>query len=167
MNSLARLATAAVLSCAVPASAHAEPVLSTNELSRDTLIVLQRGACERRCAVYNVIVFADGSVIFDGRHYVRRPGLAKTTIRREAVRQLLDEAASLGFFELKPRYGYGDAVDCETMRSDAPTAVVSISSGGMAKTIVHNQGCAGPASDRLKQFEEKIDKAVNSTRWVK
>jgi len=171
LNPFARLATAAVLPCALGVtaslpSAHAQPALSTNELPAGTLIVLQRGACERRCAVYNIIVFADGSVILDGRHFVRRPGLTKTTIHRETVRQLLDEAAALGFFELKPRYGY-DTADCEQIRSDAPAAVVSVSSGGIARTIVHNQGCAGPASDRLKQFEDKIDKAVNSARWMK
>lgn len=171
MNLFARLATAAVLPCALGfttsvSSARAEPAVSTNELPADTLIVLQRGACERRCAVYNIVVFADGSVILDGRHFVRRPGLTKTTIHREIVRQLLDDAAALGFFELKPRYGY-DTADCDSIRSDSPAAVVTVSSGGMAKTIVHNQGCAGPASDRLRQFEDKIDKAVNSTRWMK
>jgi hypothetical protein len=149
------------------ASAQAAPILRTNELPADTLIVLQRGACERRCAVYNIAIFADGSVIFDGRHYVRQAGLAKTTITREAVRQLLEEAMSLGFFQMKARYGFGDTADCEMLRSDAPTAVLSISSDGMAKTIVHNQGCVGPTSEGLKKFEERIDKAVNSTRWVK
>jgi hypothetical protein len=141
--------------------------LKTDELPADTLIVLQRGACEHRCAVYKVVIFADGSVIFDGRFYVRRPGLTKTTIRRESLRQLLDEAAALRFFDLKDRYGYGDTVGCDAIQSDAPSAIVSISSGGAAKTIIHHLGCVGADSERLKQLEEKIDNVVNTAIWIR
>lgn len=141
--------------------------LKTNELPADTLIILQRGACEHRCAVYKVIIFADGSVIFDGRHYVRRPGLVKTTISLEALQQLLDEAAALRFFDLKERYVHGSATGCDSIQSDAPSAIVSISSGGIFKTILHYLGCAGAESERLKQFEEKIDSIVNTAKWVK
>jgi Domain of unknown function (DUF6438) len=74
------------------ACARAAQTLKTNEL--DTLIVLQRGACERRCAVYKVIIFADGSVVFDGRSYVRRPGLAKTKHQPGDIGQLIDEAVA-------------------------------------------------------------------------
>jgi hypothetical protein len=141
--------------------------LNTNELTPDTLIVLQRGACEHRCAVYKAIIFADGSVIFDGRHYVRRPGLVRTSISLEALRQLLDEAVALRFFDLKERYGFGTATGCDSIQSDAPNAIISVSSGGTSKTVLHHLGCVGPESERLKHFEEKIDKAVNSAKWVK
>ena len=143
------------------------PALKTNELPADTLIVLQRGACEHRCAVYKVIIFADGSVIFEGRSYVRRSGLVRSNISLETLRRLLDEAAALRFFDLKERYGDGSAVGCDTIRSDAPTAVVSISSAGTSKTVVHYLGCVGAESERLRQFEEKIDKTVNAARWIK
>ena len=141
--------------------------VKTNELPADTLIVLQRGACERRCAVYKVMIFADGSVLFDGRHYVRRPILAKASISLETVRQLLDEVVALRFFDLKARYGYDDATGCDSIKSDAPSAIVSISSGGASKTVMHYLGCVGADSERLKRFEEKIDEAVNTARWIK
>ena len=143
------------------------PALKTNELPADTLIVLQRGACEHRCAVYKVIIFADGSVIFEGRSYVRRSGLVRSNISLEVVRQLLDEAAAMRFFDLKERFGDGSATGCDSSRSDAPTAIVSVGSAGTSKTVVHDLRCVGAESERLRQFEEKIDKAVNAARWIK
>jgi hypothetical protein len=140
--------------------------LKTNEQPADTLIVLERGACEHRCAVYNVIIFADGSAIFDGRHYVRRPDVVRTRISLDALGKLLDEAAALHFFDLKDRYAPG-TVGCDSAKPDAPTAIVSISSGGKSKTVVHHQGCSGSDSDRLLQFEVNIDRAVNTVSWVK
>jgi hypothetical protein len=145
---------------------HAQ-TLQTDELPADTLIVMQRGACEHRCAVYNVIIFADGSVIFDGRAYVRRAGMMRTNISRGAVRNLLDTARTIRFFDLKKRYTPGGADGCTSVRSDAPTAILSVSSAGRSNTVVHYHGCSGEDSTQLTQFEDKIDAAVNSGRWVK
>jgi uncharacterized protein DUF6438 len=164
---LARLVASAFLLAGSPVHAWGWQTVTSNELPADTLIVLQRGACEHRCAVYKVIIFADGSAIFDGRHYVRRPGVIRTSISLEALRELLDDAAALRFFDLKDRYAPGTANGCDSVKSDAPTAIVSISSDGKSKTVVHHHGCAGAESERLMQFEEKIDGAVKTARWVK
>ena len=60
-------------------------VVKTNESSPDTLITLQRGACEQRCAVYRLVIFADGTVIYEGRHFVRRTGLIRSGISPEVL----------------------------------------------------------------------------------
>jgi hypothetical protein len=148
-------------------NAQAEQPATTDELPADTVLILQRGACEHRCPVYNLIIFADGSVIFDGRAYVRRPGLTRTTIGRDVVRRLLDTAQSIGFFTLKDRYLPGGPDGCVPAASDAPTAVVTVSSQGRSQTVVHHHGCSGEASKSLAQFEAGIDAAVNSSRWVR
>ncbi|WP_294534353.1 DUF6438 domain-containing protein [uncultured Rhodoblastus sp.] len=162
---VALLAMVVVVVLGATGDGWAEQIVRTNELPADTLIVLQRGACERRCAVYNLIVFADGSAIFDGRGYVRRPGLAKTKISLEALRELLDKAAELNFFELKSRYDQESG--CDSANSDAPRAIITLSTGGKSNTIQHHLGCAGAESERLKKFEERIDDAVGSVNWVK
>ena len=168
LKSLLKIVACVTLLVGSVVQAWSSQTLKTNELAADTLIVLQRGACEHRCAVYKVIIFADGSVIFDGRHYVRRPGLVKASLSLESLRQLLDEAAVLRFFDLKDRYGGDiDATGCDSVQSDAPSAIVSISSGGRSKTILHHHGCVGAESQHLKQFEETIDKAVNTAKWVR
>jgi hypothetical protein len=159
---LARVIACAVLSM----SAGRGQTVKTDELPADTLIVLQRGACEHRCPVYKVAIFSDGSAIFDGRSYVRRAETVRTRLALDAIGKLLGEAKAAGFFDLADRY-LPDAAGCETPKSDAPTAILSISAGGKAKTIVHYRGCGGPDSARLTQLEDHIDLAVNSARWVK
>ena len=141
-------------------------VVKSDELPPDTLIVLQRGACERRCAVYNVILYADGSAIFDGRHYVGKPGVFKTTISRDSVAKLLDEAAALRFFDLPAKYTPGSA-GCDASPSDAPTAILTISARGQTRTVVHHLACKSGDAGKLAALEEQIDKAVNTARWVK
>jgi hypothetical protein len=116
---------------------------------------------------YKVFMFADGSAIFDGRHYARQPGLTRSNIGLDALAKLLEEAAAVHFFEMKERYAPDSASGCNSVRSDAPTVIVSVISGGKAKTVVHYSGCAGRESEELTHLEEQIDKAVNTVRWVK
>jgi hypothetical protein len=149
------------------ARASAWQTVKTDELPPDTLIVLQRGACEHRCAVYKIVIFADGSVIYDGLSYVRRPGLVKSNISLEALGNLLREAQAAHFFELKARYGYGATDGCDSIRSDAPAVTLSIATGGQSKVILHHLRCVSAESDRLKQLEDSIDSSVNSARWIK
>jgi hypothetical protein len=137
----------------------AQPIVKSDELPNDTLIVLQRGACERRCAVYKAILFADGSVIFDGRDYVAKPGLAKTRISLETLKTLLDQAEALKFFDLEPT--------CATEDAAAPLAILTISTDRKSRTISHSLGCAGVEADGLKRLEDQIDVAVGSRRWLK
>ncbi len=160
------LATSALLVCGAVQGSGWQMVKS-NELPADTLIVLQRGACEHRCAVYKVIIFADGTAIFDGRHYVRQPTVIRTSIGLDSLGKLLEKAAVVRFFEMKERYAPDASNGCDSVKSDAPTAIVSVSSGSRSKTIVHYIGCAGRESEELSQFEEEIDRAVNTVRWVK
>jgi len=114
-----------------------------------------------------VVIFADGSAIFDGRSYVRKPGLTKTTVRLELVGQLLGEADALRFFEGPPSIGYDEpgAGGCASIQSDAPEVIVSVISGGKSKTVRHHHRCTGIESERLTQFEDSIDRAIDSKKW--
>ena len=126
----------------------------SDEQPRDTLIVLQMGACERRCPVYRLMLFADGSTVLDGRHYVRVPGLFRSKMKLDSIAKLIAQAEAIRFFDLKNSYEPGG--DCESPKSDAPAAVLTISSRGRAKTIQHFRGCAGREADQLKQLEDAI-----------
>jgi hypothetical protein len=141
--------------------------VKSNEPPADTLIVLQRGACEHRCAVYAVIIFADGSAIIDRQHYVRRRTLTKTTIGLDSLDELLKEAGAIHFFSMRDRYVSDPPNGCEVAQSDAPTTILSVSSGGQSKTVIHNRGCIGHDSEELTHFEDRIDKAVDAPGWTK
>ncbi len=155
---------AVIFTCAIAASVSAQRV-TTDQQPADTLVVLRRGACEHRCPVYNVVIFSDGSVVFDGRAYVRRPGLTKGTISMDSLRQLLTAADELRFFDL-PSIVSGSAGDaCSSLRSDGPQVVVAISRDSKSKTIRHDHRCVSETSDRLTKFEDSIDQAAGTARF--
>ena len=164
-----KLAVCALLatSIAVPGPV-TQATLRTDEQPADTLIVLQLGACERHCPVYRLAIFADGSTLFEGRYYVRRAGVVRGRISLESLAQLLAEADALQFFKLKDRYVPGDpGSDCAAAKSDGPTAVLTISARGRAKTVQHYRGCAGTDPERLTKFENGIAEAANVTKWIR
>ena len=139
--------------------------LVSDEQPPDTLIVLQMGACERRCPVYRLVLFADGSVLFDGRHYVRVPGLFRSKVSLDSIGKLITEAESIRFFELKNSYAPG--ADCESPKSDAPSATLTITSRARAKTIQHFRGCSGREPEQLKQLEDAIVAASGISKRIR
>ncbi len=142
-------------------------VVTLNESPPGTLIVLERGACEQRCAVYRIVIFADGTVIYEGQHFVRRSGLVRSGVSPQVLARLLNELESGGFFQLEESYGYGNKDHCASLESGEPTAILTVSTHGRSKTVLHNHGCAGSDSKRLTELEDKVDQAVGTAKWIK
>jgi hypothetical protein len=139
----------------------------SNEPAPDTLIVLQRGACEKRCAVYRLVIFADGTVIYEGRYFVRHPGLVKSGISPEALNKLIGDLDAGGFFQMESNYGYGNTGRCDSIEAGEPMAILSVSNRGRSKTVQHSHGCAGAVPNRLTELEDKVDRAVGAAKWIK
>ncbi len=137
------------------------------EVAPDTLITLQRGACEGRCAVYRLIIFADGTVIYEGRFNVKKTGLVKSGISPEVLSQLIADLAAGGFFQLENKYGFGDTSQCKSVTAGEPTAILSVANKGRAKTVLHEHGCSGEVSDRITELEDKVDRAVGTVHWIR
>ena len=142
-------------------------VVKLNESPPDELVVLQRGACEQRCAVYRIVIFADGTVIYQGQYFVRHPGLLKGGVSAEVLKKLISDLETGGFFQLEDNYGYGNKDHCDSVEPGEPTAILSVSADGRSKTILHNHGCVGEASKRLTELEDKVDRAVGTSKWIK
>ena len=141
--------------------------VTAQEVSPDTMVTLQRGACEDGCAVYRLMIFADGTVIYEGRYSVKKTGLVKSAISPETLTKLISDLDSGGFFGFADRYGFGDKKACTSLAAGAPTAILSVSSAGHFKTVLHEHGCTGPDSDKLTALEDKVDHAVGTVRWIK
>ncbi len=140
----------------------------TREAAPDTMITLQRGACEARCAVYRLVIFADGTVIYEGEYNVRRSGLVKSLISQLVLNRLIADLETDGFFELKDNYGYGNTQNCDSVDPDGgPAAILSVSNQGRAKAVLHSHRCAGLTPNRLTKMEDKVDDAVGVAKWIK
>jgi hypothetical protein len=141
--------------------------VKTNEAAPDTLITLQRGACEARCAVYRLVIFADGTVIYQGQFYVRQAGLVKSSISPEVLAKLIGDLETGGFFQMENNYGYGGNTGCDSIDEGGPIAILSVSNQGRSKTILHDHSCVGAVPKRLTELEDKVDRAVGAVKWIK
>jgi hypothetical protein len=141
--------------------------VKTRESAPDTLITLQRGACEKRCAVYRLVIFADGTVIYEGQYFVRQTGLIKSSISPEVLAKLIGDLETGGFFQLESNYGYGKTDGCDSIDTDGPLAILSVSNQGRSKTVLHHHRCVGPVPNRVTELEDKIDRAVGAVKWIK
>jgi hypothetical protein len=149
-----------------------------NKVPPDTIIVLDRGACETRCATYRLVLFEDGTVIWNGIAYVRKFGVAVAEIDVTKIKELIGDAQAVGFFNLKNGYGVSREFamsdsfslsdeQCTPTGHDAPEITLLISSGGQSKTVINDGGCTGPTFDKLAALEHKIDAITNSARWTR
>jgi hypothetical protein len=142
-------------------------VSKAKEPAPDALITLQRGACENRCAVYRLVIFADGTVIYEGRYFVRHEGLIKSGISWEVLNKLIGDLEAGGFFQLDNNYGYGNNNGCESIDPDGPMAILSVSNEGRSKTVLHHHRCVGPVPNRITELEDLVDRAVGAAKWIK
>lgn len=140
------------------ARALAQPVVSP-----DTQISLERTMCYGTCPAYQLMISADGKVVFEGKEFVGAQGHREKTIPVEAVAAMLQEVDRIRFFELTGKYDCYDA-------TDNPSAIVSVTRNGQTKAITHYHGCrsADPvALAGLTRLEDAIDLLADIADWLK
>ena len=117
--------------------------------------------------MYRVVVFADGTVVFDGQHYVRESGVARTKVDPAEVVKLVQRFDAIGYFTLANQYGVADTVGCGAVLADAPLTTTSIVSGTRAKSVMHHHRCQSEGLRQLTDLENQIDRLAKTVRWIK
>ena len=126
------------------------PLLPPENLT-DVEITLERTGCYGTCPVYSVTIHGDGTVIYEGNHFVRIEGVRTYTIPKESVEELVGMFYEINYFSLNDRY--------DASVTDLPTVITSITVGNETKKV-SNYANAGPP--RLFELESKIDKITDS-----
>jgi hypothetical protein len=166
-SSMSKLTRFVLLMASFFASSSLQQALPAHVVPADTVVTLQRGDCERRCAVYKVIVFADGTLIYDGQYSVRRQGLVLGHLEDEQLLKLVDAFTKINYFALKDEYGYQTTTECDSLTPDGPIVKTSLVTGGRTKAIVHHHRCAGAVPKELSALEDEIDQIAQTARWTK
>jgi uncharacterized protein DUF6438 len=129
----------------------------------DTVITLERTVCFGTCPAYTVSIDAGGNVTYEGRKYVRVSGQQRARISTERVARLVETVARIGFFGLKDEYaGIQHPDGTTTFVTDLPSTIVTVTSGVRQKRVMDYLG----APIALRDFEDDIDEAANTRRWV-
>lgn len=117
---------------------------------------LQRKACFGKCPVFELRIYEDGLVIYNGKNHVPRVGWHEAQLDSSAVQYLQKRANDIGFFEMKPTYPpYGQVI------SDVPTTITYIKKAEQEKTIINHH--SSPV--RLQRFERYIDTLMDTLSW--
>lgn len=130
----------------------------TNSELNEVVITLERTACKGTCPVYKVTINGNGTVVYEGRDFVKTTGRVESTISDEKIKQLVSEFNKIDYFSLNDSY-------VERVITDAPSAITSITLGGKTKTIKHYHGDLN-APKELTELEDRIDETVNSAQWI-
>ena len=131
---------------------------ASNNLDQVT-ITLERTACHGFCPVYTLTIQGDGTVVYEGKDFVKTRGRVKLTIQKEKIEQLIEEFEAIDYFNLNDEY-------TDRTITDAPSVITSITVDGITKTIEHYQGDF-TAPEELTRLEDKIDEIINTYQWIK
>jgi len=127
-----------------------QPPTPTSGELKEVVITLERTACYGTCPVYTLTIYGSGTVIYEGKDFVKTEGSVESTISEEKINQLVSEFDKVDYFSLNDSY-------VERVITDAPSAITSITFGGKTKTIEHHHG---------DLMENRIDEIVNSAQWI-
>ena len=125
----------------------------------EVVITLERTVCFGICPEYKLTIYGSGTIVYEGKRFVRIEGKRTIAISEEKVRQLLSEFKRIDYFSLNDSYE-------EFMATDMPSAFTSLTVGGKTKTIRHYHGDFS-APKELTELEDRIDEIVNTDQWIK
>ena len=130
---------------------------ASNSLGELT-ITLERTACHGFCPIYTLTIQGDGTVVYEGKDFVKTKGRVETKIHEKKIEQLLEEFEAIDYFNLNDKY-------TERTITDAPSVITSITVDGKTKNIEHYHGDFN-APEVLTRLEDKIDKIINTDQWI-
>ena len=133
------------------------PTPTTDDLT-DLVITLERTVCFGACPVYELTIYGNGTVVYEGSEFVRVVGTRTTIISEEKVRLLVSEFEGIDYFALSDSYE-------DYMVTDLPFAITSFTSDERTKTVRHYHGDLS-APEELTELENRIDEIVDSKRWT-
>ena len=125
----------------------------------ELIITLERTACLGECPIYTLTIHGDGTVVYEGKDFVKTKGREESIISKEKIEELILEFNRADYFSLKDNY-------VEHTMTDAHSVITSITINGKVKIIEHYHGDLS-APEALFLMENKIDEIVNSDQWVK
>lgn len=125
------------------------------EDTHNAVITMERTVCFGTCPAYKVVVYGNGTVVYEGFNFVAVEGKQTAQISNEQVKELVSQFYKHGFFSLKDRY--------EEQVTDLPSTTTSITLSGSEKSVYRY----GLHPENLVELENKIDEIAGTAKWVK
>jgi hypothetical protein len=115
-------------------------------------ITIERTRCYGICPVYKARIQKDGTVIFEGDHFVKKIGTHSWVLPPEALQKLDRAIKRFDYFGIVNQ-GIGTMVTCN------PSCITSVKmQDGKCRRIDNNYGFRGQYPKKLEAFENRLDK---------
>jgi hypothetical protein len=125
----------------------------------DKFIGVSGGTCDGNCPVYELYLFDDGRVVFNGRKGTRKTGLWNKKVAPEIYAELLTTIVRTKVLDEEIKRG-----TCLKGRSML-IVMRSASDAGDVRTMALNSGCEGYA-DLVKQIEGQFIESTGVASWL-
>lgn len=128
-----------------------------------TAITLERTPCYGTCPSYKLTLKCDGTVLYEGKDYVKVKGTRTERISLQSFEQVLKKLQKIRFFDLQDEYLSLEVNGSSMFVTDQPTTITSVTRGGRTKKVKDYFG--GPKG--LYELEQMIDEVARSKAWVR
>ena len=71
---------------------------------KKSFISLQKKSCYGKCPIYEIEIFENGSLIFNGKKNVEKIGIYNSKLTKEDMNKILDKAKHIKFQKLQNEY---------------------------------------------------------------
>ena len=129
-------------------------VQAQTKLDAKAVITVEAKGCTGMCPIYSAQIYADGTVIYKGKDYVKVTGEKQYRISEGKVEDLLEESKRINFSSFKEVY--------DTDELELPAFVTTILFDGKQKQVTNYAG----APKELDDFEIKILRVTNLFDFV-
>ena len=125
----------------------------------EALVQMTRGACVAHCPVYQVAIFSDGAVIYEGQQSVGVIGVRQKSIPSASLQEIIERFEKVHFVDL-PEH----CCDQKSTR-DCPSVTIAYGVGRARRILEHGQ-CSDGAPAELTDLEGRIDELVGVAKWT-
>jgi hypothetical protein len=149
------LIVAAAVAIATPLACSAPSAPSEKRL----VVSLSRSICFGTCPDYEVSLYDDGTLVYEGRRFVNVVGHKTKTRDSDIVARVRKAILDAGIQKLDKH-----CCDCQEW-TDHPTVIVGFDADGEWKTLEDYHGCTkAPAS--LRTLEGTLDELLGTAEFV-
>jgi hypothetical protein len=123
------------------------------------VVSLSRTVCFGMCPEYDVTLYADGTLEYEGKDFVKVQGRKTKRVDAATMAKVTKAIAASGIQRLDAH-----CCDCQEW-TDHPTATIGFESEGQWKTIVDYHGCT-KSPRAVRDLEETLDKLLGTQEFV-
>jgi hypothetical protein len=127
------------------------------------LIAMERTVCQGSCPAYSVRVFTDGTLIYEGKRFVKTLGTVTKHVSPKVLREVRSRI-------LRHRLPKMPTTCCDCMAyTDAPWTLLRFDLGDDRKgQIRHDQSCDDdrPEAREVTKLQDELDVVLNMTELI-